>query len=993
MAVSIDALVSRWRTSRDAATTVALCDALYKAPSSALASEVGEAAQQAFASDAVVLVAIARMYTAAERFPEAQNLLVNAGKVAPRDAAVYRWLGEVLLRKGDAERAEKVLERAVQLGANDAETRIWLDRAQVFKPMQARGGSRVVAAEIARTSMPGGGTSRRPMESMSDAEPTEILPADLRAQLRKDSGLARDHLAATAPNPNAQNARRLDPSEESQTAILPAEIRAQMRREPASPMVSRAAAPAPIPQAPPSSPTNLRARPPAPNSYGAPPLDGPPRAPRGNPVTTGAERFDVPKSPVPAFATEVVREPPPYARSKPTPPVAAPPNGAKPVVPNPRDVLDALALAGVFEPEAAALRAVGAWDKPAPASRRRGSLTLVALLLLSVAGGMGGFAFVKHAREKQHDQAEVLLQKMEADLHASVPASLEPMEQTMSQVFELDSRSPRAALDWLRERGMRGLLVGGENITFEESIGRAKEVGVKDSEVAFARLASFLYQRDTAGAAGLLSKWDGPAADDAWYQLLAGETLERAGDGRAVERYIQAQKLDSQLLVAQIALVRVIALEGDPVRGMELAKEFRTRFPDRVEGSALVALAWGKQIVRPDPAPPELDDVQRRAGDLPLSLAAVPHAVVALRAIAKRAATAPEAAAAETKLVEEARVAIQKGLVASDGPGMAAWFGELALELGDEQLARKAALTAVQFSASYTPARVLAARVALLGERLDEAAKATEDLDATTGEVAVVRAATAYERGDADALQRALDGLSESARKMPFLAAVSIAPDVLAGKALAMLERAAEIAASDAPWGDMIGMDVALDAGDVETAAKIAAPWGDGGGHPSRLVRLSRLARSQEKLDVAEAMSQAALAQGTVTLRAVSERVMVMVARGRVNEVGTVLARYPAVLGPLSTWLSAYATATAGKTEDARGRTSSIDLPPLQAPLPARLIAAASLGAMHDRKRGPDYVKDLLAEGVESVEVTQAALALGFKKVERKGKRPTFEKP
>ena len=70
-----------------------------------------------------------------------------------------------------------------------------------------------------------------------------------------------------------------------------------------------------------------------------------------------------------------------------------------------------------------------------------------------------------------------------------------------------------------------------------------------------------------------------------------------------------------------------------------------------------------------------------------------------------------------------------------------------------------------------------------------------------------------------------------------------------------------------------------------------------------------------------------------------------------------------------------------------------LDPPPPQASLPGRLIAAASLGAMHDRKRGPDYIKDLITDGIESVEIEVGATALGFKKVERKGKRPTFEKP
>ena len=98
-----------------------------------------------------MLVATARMYMAAQRLGDAQTVLVTAGKVAPRDAQIYRLLGEVLLRRGDAERALRVLERAIHFGAKDAETRLWSERANVFKSMQATAGMRAVATEVQRT--------------------------------------------------------------------------------------------------------------------------------------------------------------------------------------------------------------------------------------------------------------------------------------------------------------------------------------------------------------------------------------------------------------------------------------------------------------------------------------------------------------------------------------------------------------------------------------------------------------------------------------------------------------------------------------------------------------------------------------------------------------------------------------------------------------------------------------------------------------------------
>src|SRR5580704_4223502 len=136
--MTLEQLAQDWRQNPSPAKTIALCDALRERPNGSLVQQVGEFATQRLASHVAVLVSVARMYMEAQRPADAQGVLVAAGKVAPRDPNVYRWLGEVLLRRGDADRAEKVLTRAMQLGSKDAETQVWLERARVFRPMQAR---------------------------------------------------------------------------------------------------------------------------------------------------------------------------------------------------------------------------------------------------------------------------------------------------------------------------------------------------------------------------------------------------------------------------------------------------------------------------------------------------------------------------------------------------------------------------------------------------------------------------------------------------------------------------------------------------------------------------------------------------------------------------------------------------------------------------------------------------------------------------------------
>ena len=187
MTDSIDDLSQRWKQNPDASSTIALCDALRGSVRTTLVQQVADFAQQKYASNVPVLVAVARMYMNTHKLAEAQSILVAAGKVAPRDAQVYRVLGEVLLRRGDAERAEKVLERALQFGMTDGETKMWIERARVYKPMQARAGARAVSAEVARTAP---AEPRVAQDSFSDIETAVKDMPSIAGPLDSDSGEA-----------------------------------------------------------------------------------------------------------------------------------------------------------------------------------------------------------------------------------------------------------------------------------------------------------------------------------------------------------------------------------------------------------------------------------------------------------------------------------------------------------------------------------------------------------------------------------------------------------------------------------------------------------------------------------------------------------------------------------------------------------------------------------------------------------------------------------
>src|SRR3954462_5965181 len=149
---ALDELLKSWRSNPDADATIAVCSFLCSSKREELIREVGASAETWHAGEAAVMLAVGRMYLEAGMLQEAQTSLVTAGKADARDPRAFRFLGEVLLRRGDALRADKVLSRALQLGAHD-DVELWRERAVLYSALQKRVGSEAVAAEVAR-SMP-----------------------------------------------------------------------------------------------------------------------------------------------------------------------------------------------------------------------------------------------------------------------------------------------------------------------------------------------------------------------------------------------------------------------------------------------------------------------------------------------------------------------------------------------------------------------------------------------------------------------------------------------------------------------------------------------------------------------------------------------------------------------------------------------------------------------------------------------------------------------
>ena len=244
MSQSIDELYARWKQTPDAAATLALCAALRGSGRTPIMQQVGEAAMKDHGASLPIMVAAARMYMEAQRLHDAQTALVAAGKADPRDALVYRWLGEVLLRRGDADRAEKVLERSLQLGAKDPDVQLWLERCKVFRPMQAKSGVRVVAAEVAKTLTLKAATPSMRAPPAVPTGPPPIPPTPAGA-ISRDAGPASIAGARAAPDPGIAGPERPQTPRSAGARAAPDPPIAGARAAPDPPIAGARAAPDP----------------------------------------------------------------------------------------------------------------------------------------------------------------------------------------------------------------------------------------------------------------------------------------------------------------------------------------------------------------------------------------------------------------------------------------------------------------------------------------------------------------------------------------------------------------------------------------------------------------------------------------------------------------------------------------------------------------------------------------------------------------------------
>jgi tetratricopeptide (TPR) repeat protein len=964
---ALDDLLGAWRSNPDADSTVALCAYAGGSGHDDLVREIGTTAETWHARDASVMLSVGRMYLDAGFLPEAQAALVAAGKVDPTSPKPFRFLGEVLLRRGDAIRAEKVLARAMQLGMDDAECRHWHDRASFYMALQKRVGAPAVATEVAKAlpkapsvpppqmrpqpfasedaTNPRGGALPR-FDSVEEISKVDEIPAPTPQVLqpKHKTARARTMIGVAPPAGRAAPAARV---------VMPAARSAAA--------VSKATLPSPPPPRPVSvediepemvdeswnedrvdqeeEPTRARFNPfdaptrPA-HDRGLPEVPPPARVPTS--LGMPAARPALAATPAPARVPTRTRPEPFPAFVQEAPPVAssAPTQRYDAGPPPPGVLLEHLTRVGLFEPGGGA---PPAWEQ-APKQKQRGNWLMIAAIVVFAGAGIGGWQYARKVKAERAAHAAQLSTEVERLLHSGGTVELKSTDQKLSEAFDLDSRSQRAARLWLENRVLRMLLLDEESHGIDSAIHRGRTVGLPEKDLAVGRMASFLVEGDLAGAAAQLPKWDKEAGHDAYYQLAAGAVLEHAGDRRALERYEAARSLDPKLVPADIFLARLALLELGKERAKPVIDALEKKIGDAPLTRALKALSWVVDPERGDEPPAGVALTPEEGQKLPAPLACVPPMLEAARAVRagdhKKLSTALDAA-----------------IRTADSPSLAAGLGFLAIEAGDEQLARKAALRAVGFAALYPRARTLAARVALLGGRIDEAEKAVEQLDPTSADVAVVKAVAAYESLEPADVDSALKLLGE-ARTAHAFAALEAGAGVLLGTSYPAAKDLEQLRDPRVPWGEIVALDAALGTGDVATAESILAGRTGEALRPVHYLRKARLLRYQGKPKEAVAAAEEAL-QGNVTAPVLIESVYDLVAAENLKGARTLIAKYPVVLGPLSGWLAAFVDANSSEKNElsqAAARVAKLDPPPDASPLAIRLLVLRSLIATKDKR-------------------------------------------
>jgi tetratricopeptide (TPR) repeat protein len=606
--------------------------------------------------------------------------------------------------------------------------------------------------------------------------------------------------------------------------------------------------------------------------------------------------------------------------------------------PTPEVVLSTLAQVGLYERESPV---VPAWEAAPRISPRR-LLIAGGALLFAACVGLGGYHYAARQQNERLARAQEIGMRIASALDSGSRAQLRGSDADFTVLFELDSRGREPALLWLENRVLYALL-GDEPVSgIESAMQRARAVGVEESLLVFGHLASALAAGDLPGAGATIARWDARAKDDALYQLLAGVVFERAGNPEALDRYVAATRLQPDLKLAHAFAARLALLQQGPSAAKNVVEVARSRLGPGLASDVISGLEWATAPFTdaPGPALPPLDAL----GDLSPMMQETASAVMAVKA------------QREGRTLDS-KAAFERAIGPASTPALAAWVGYQALDAGDVETARRAALKAVQLSVLHKNSQALAARIALAEGRLGAAREAVSGVDPSSRDAILIEAISAYENLQGPQAARLIASLPPDPAVLPTLEALVGSDRVISGAVRPKDERLVQLSNEQKLWGSIVAVDLALDSGRLAVAESIATMRAWDPKVPAYAARLIRLRRYQGQgaaaLELASMLSDPKLA----TPRSVTEVVLAFIDGGRPTAAENARSTLNAAAGGLGPWLEAIVEVANGRQPNAAKRIASLPLPEKSRPALEQLVALRALAAIKDRRGRAYYVK------------------------------------
>jgi len=823
--------------------------------------EVAEARMKVAPRELDPVIILAQSWIARGDLLRAQKVLIEGARAHGKEPRVYRWLGEVLLKRGDPERAKKVLSKAKALAPADGTIASLHQRAERL--------SRI--ADDAETSI------REPDDDRPTAERAITPPPEAR---RSAPEPRRPPPPVAKPPPR----RRPPPSappisldlEDEEPTTVGADLSQKLIRA-----MEDAKSEPPPPEIDDDSPTSMMSgldvSPPLfENDDPFPPLDHTPPKPVSSKSRGAPDPFGDPlpapppvaspaPSPVDAFppaAPEPEPEPEPFPAPLASPVEPFPASPAFPVADAPVErapdppassavgttedvdgLLDMMRREGLFEPPD---DAPTAWA-PRKSSKQRGTKVALPLgimwgvgVALAVGGYFGWSAWVDH----QEEQAAVLVEEADAAALRGDHGDLVDAERTLRQARELHPlgvegpkvllfvHAQRALEDGSFEPGyLRPALEKASQLELESPLTHAAEAVLQH---ALGRHEEGDEELEHALEAG---------AEDPRVLYIVGRLEQRSGGEDALEHLATAYETSPQLSAAGVALAEARADEGQLEEARSTLEAVLQTHPDHLR-----ATLWSAYL-QADDDEPEAGLARVEALEERLELGAPTDLVLSRLTAARLLRRLGRREEAREKVEEAARAGATE-------PRLQALVARAAQALGGLRRAQQAASAAVSGAPGVPDYRKLLAEIMV--ERRDGvgALRVLGQLSNDDPDVLRLSAQAAILVGGEDALNAAAEALDahleEQEEPSVEMRAIRIRIGVQQGQAREMLRAARELAAS-AP-GDPIAAlalgEAALEARDPDDAIEalervVAAAPQDADGH-YLLGRAQRMAADGE---------------------------------------------------------------------------------------------------------------------------------------------------